>query len=147
MKFNENKFEQMAHGTLKGVSIDSYKNSSGEEIEIKETAKDLDIMATNELRFKEHIGKITTTSKVTMRMLLRTFSTREKESMIRMFNSYIKSKWEYCCTVWSPVEQRKINQIENIQRLFTKIIEGMENPNYHQRLKELKMYSMERMEI
>ena len=30
---------QLAHGTLKGVSIDPYKNSSGEEIEIKETAK------------------------------------------------------------------------------------------------------------
>ena len=59
MKFNEFFFEQMAHGTLKGVSIDPYKNSSGEEIEIKETAKDLGIMATNDLKFREHIGKIT----------------------------------------------------------------------------------------
>ena len=65
-------------------------------------------MATNDLKFREHIGKITTSSKVTMGMLLRTFSTREKEPMIRMFNPYIKSKLEYCCTVWSPVDQKEI---------------------------------------
>jgi len=45
MKFNENKFEQMAHGLVNEVTIDPYKNSNGEEIEIKETAKDLGVMA------------------------------------------------------------------------------------------------------
>ena len=35
MKFNKNKFEQMAHGPLDKVTIDTYKTSSGEIIEIK----------------------------------------------------------------------------------------------------------------
>ena len=43
-----------------------------------------------------------------------------------------------------PFRKKGINDIENIQRTFTKKIEGMEELNYHQRLKELKMYSMER---
>merc|ERR1712090_112475 len=120
MKFNENKFEQMAHGLVNEVTIDPYKNSNGEEIEIKETAKDLGVMASNDLMFKEHIGRITTSNKVIMGMLLRTFSTREREPMIRIFNSYIKSKLEYCNIVWSPSEQKGINYIENIQRTFTK---------------------------
>merc|ERR1712030_51100 len=102
MKFNENKFEQMSHGPLKGVTTDQYKNSNGEEIEINRTAKDLGVMATNDLKFKKHIGRITTSSKVTMGMLLRTFSTREREPMLKMFNSYIKNKLEYCSTSWSP---------------------------------------------
>ena len=46
----------MSHGSLNRVTIDPYKNSNGEEIEIKETAKDLGIMATNDLKFSEHIG-------------------------------------------------------------------------------------------
>merc|ERR1712074_293087 len=90
------------------------------------------------------IGRITTSSKVIMGMVLRTFSTREREPMIMMFNSYVKSKLEYCNIVWSPSEQKGINDIENIQRTFTKKIEGMEELDYHQRLKELKIYSMER---
>merc|ERR1712105_498554 len=53
MKFNENKFEQMSHGSLNGVTIDPYKNSNGADIEIRETTKDLGIMATNDLKFSE----------------------------------------------------------------------------------------------
>merc|ERR1712074_422716 len=120
MKFNENKFEQMSHGPLKGVTTDPYKNSNGEEIEIKKTAKDLGAMATTDLKFKEHIGKITTTSKVTMGMLLRTFSTREREPMLKMFNSYIKNIMEYCSTVWSPVIQNEISEREHSENIHQK---------------------------
>ena len=71
-----------------------------------------------------------------MVMLLRTFSTRDKEPMIKTFNTYIKSKLEYCCIVWSPVEQEFINEMEDIQNIFTKKIDGMEGLNYHERLKK-----------
>ena len=138
----------MAHGPLKGVTIEPYKTSSGEDIEIKETVKDLGVLATNDLMFKEHIGKITTECRVIMADLMRTFSIREREPMIKLFNSYIKSKLEYCCVIWSPSAwdrgQDRINMIEKIQQTFTKKIEGLENLDYHQRLKECGLYSMER---
>ena len=61
-----------------------------------------------------------------------------------MFNTYIKSKLEYCCIVWSPVQQTYINELEKIQKTFTSKINGMEGLDYHERLKELDMYSLER---
>ena len=124
MKFNEKKFEQMAHGPLKGVTIEPYKTSSGEDIEIKETVKDLGVLATNDLMFKEHIGKITTECRVIMADLMRTFSIREREPMIKLFNLCIKGKLEYCCVIWSPSaddqNQNGMNMIEKIQQAFTK---------------------------
>ena len=77
-------------------------------------------------------------------MLLRTFSTRDKEPMLRMFNTYIKSKLEYCYIVWSPVRQEWIYELEKIQKNFTSRINGMEDLDYHERLRKLKMYSLER---
>ena len=79
-----------------------------------------------------------------MGMILRTFSTRDKKPMIKVFNTYIKSKLEYCCIVWSPVQQSYINELEKIQKTFTSKINGMEELDYHERLKELDMYSLER---
>merc|ERR1711874_590760 len=70
IKFNENKFEQVMHGTLKEVKVDPYKTSTGKEIQIKDTVKDLGILATNELKFKEHIEKVKTLCKITMGSLL-----------------------------------------------------------------------------
>ena len=103
MKFNEGKFEQMAHGHVNNITLEPYKTPCGDEIQIKDTAKDLGVLATNDLNFREHINNITSSSRIIMGMLLRTFSTRDKEPMIKMFNAYIKSKLEYCCIVWSPV--------------------------------------------
>ena len=90
----------MAHGEVKGTSIEHSKTPTGEEIQIKETVRDLGIQAKNYLKFKEHMEKVIIQSKVTIGSLLSTFSTREKEPMIKMFNSYIRSKMEYCSIVW-----------------------------------------------
>ena len=144
MKFNDKKFEQMTHGTLDNIEIEPYKSPSGEDIQIKNTARDLGVLANNDLMFKEHINKIVTSSRIAMGMILRTFSTRDKKPMIKMFNTYIKSKLEYCCIVWSPVQQSYINELEKIQKTFTSKINGMEELDYHERLKELDMYSLER---
>ena len=51
---------------------------------------------------------------------------------------------EYCCVVWAPAQQNLINELENIQRTFTSKINGMEGLDYHERLKKLNMYSLER---
>ena len=69
MKCNDKKFEQMAHGEVKGTSIKSYNTPTGEEIQIKETVRDLGIQTTNDLKIKEHImEKVITQSKVTHKM-------------------------------------------------------------------------------
>ena len=47
----------MAPGLLKEVKIEPYKTPSGDDIKIKETVKDSGALATNNLMFREHIGK------------------------------------------------------------------------------------------
>ena len=109
---------------MEEVSVEPYKTPSREDIEIKKTVKDLDVLTTNDLMFKEHICKVTTDCRIIMADLMRTFSIREREPMIKLFNSYIKSKLENCCVIWSPSaadqNQNGINMIEKIQQAFTK---------------------------
>ena len=144
MKFNEGKFEQMSHGENKNIKIEPYKTQSGNEIKIGETVKDLGITVNSNLLFREHIDNIVTSSKIMSGILLRTFSTRQEAPMMRMFNSYIKSKLEYCSIVWSPWHQNEINKLERIQKNFTSKIHGLDQLDYHERLKKLKLYSLER---
>ena len=144
MQFNENKFEQMTHGEILGVNVESYKTPSKNFIEPSTKVKDLGVVCSDDLLFIEHIESIITSAKTMQGMLLRTFETREKEAMMTMYNTYIRSKLEYCCLIWSPSIQEYINRLERVQKNFTSRISGMEHLNYHQRLKELKLYSLER---
>ena len=143
MEFNSKKFEQIIDGSTKDVSVEPYESSSKDPITIKNTVKDLGVFSTNDLLFEEHMKKIINSSKVVMGMLLRTFSTREKEPMMRMFDTYIKSKMEYCCIVWSPVRRKWIYELEKIQKSFTSKINGMEELDYHERLNKINLYSLE----
>ena len=144
MKFNESKFEQISHGEAKDIEIEPYKTQSEKDIKIGETVKDLGIITSSNLLFREHIDNIILSSKIMSGVLLRTFSTRQEEPMMRMFNSYIKSKLEYCSILWSPWQQNEINKLERVQKNFTNKIDGMEHLNYHARLKRLNLYSLER---
>ena len=69
---------------------------------------------------------------------------RQENAMRIMFNRYIRSKLDYCSTIWSPSGQAEIDQLERIQKHFTSKIEGTESLNYHERLDKMKLYSLER---
>ena len=66
--------------------------------------------------------------------------------MMNLYKSHMRSKAEYCCVVWSPSQKKDIRRLERKQKWFTKKI-GLKGKNYHQRLKCLNLYSMERREM
>ena len=61
-----------------------------------------------------------------------------------LFKALVLPVLEYCCQLWSPKKLNQIRQLESVQRHFTSKIEGTSGMNYSERLKYLKMYSLER---
>ena len=102
MLFNEKKFEQLTYGETKNIEVENYKNPSNQNIKRGNIVKDLGVIASSSMSFKEHIKSVILSCTVVSGMLLRTFHTREPEVMLRLFQTYIRSKMEYCCYVWSP---------------------------------------------
>jgi len=144
MEFNEKKFEKISHGHTEDVLDGVYTTKSGEEIHENRTVKDLGVLTSKDVSFAEHIDDLVLTSKIKAGILLRNFETREAGPMVEMFNSYIRSKLDYCSLVWSPHKREEIDKIEGIQRNFTSKIKGLEHMDYHERLKKLGLYSLER---
>lgn len=77
-------------------------------------------------------------------MLLRTFNTRDPGPMMILWKSIILSRLDYCSQLWSPSNVNEIQKIESLQRTFTTYIINMNNLDYWQRIKSLKLYSIER---
>lgn len=72
------------------------------------------------------------------------FFTRDKFTMITLFNSLVRSKLEFCCEIWSPSCIKDIASIEQVQRSFTFRISKMGDFNYWERLKHLGIMSLQR---
>ena len=46
------------------IRVEAYKTPSGKEIEIKDKVKDLGVMTSADLRFREHINDVITSCKI-----------------------------------------------------------------------------------
>ena len=77
------------------------------------------MLSGRDILFSEHIDDLVLSSKIKADLLLRTFKTREAEPNLKMFNSFICSKLEYCSIIWNPDKKEEIYKMERIQRNFT----------------------------
>ena len=61
-----------------------------------------------------------------------------------LYKSLVRPLLEYCCPLWNPSKLSDIQSLESIQRNFTSKISGLQNLSYWDRLKQLKLMSLQR---
>ena len=76
--------------------------------------------------------------------VLRTFRSRDIVTMKTLYKSLILSKLDYCSPLINIESCSLLYKYEQIQRSFTRKIEGMSALSYWERLKVLKLYSLQR---
>ena len=101
--------------------------------------KDLGILISHNLNWNEHIDFIASKSHRMLNFLYRTCKeisdTQVKKTL---YLSWVRSRLEYACQVWSPYTNRNIRALEQVQRKATRFIVGKEL-SYNERLKKLEL--------
>ncbi|XP_076038159.1 uncharacterized protein LOC143023512 [Oratosquilla oratoria] len=145
MEFILSKFELVSYRHPKSSHlINNYKTPDGETIKQQNSVRDLGIIITDDATFTQDIVSSTGEARKQMGWILRTFKTRNPETMLTLYKSLIIPLIEYCCPLWCPTNIGQIRTIEAVQRTFTSRIDGLENTNYWERLRQLNLYSLER---
>ena len=142
-EFNEKKFESVRFTAL-ASGLNSYLNPHAIPIKNNTIVKDLGVFFSNDCKFDFHISTIVTKANKLCGWTLRTFDARDRLTMVTLLKSLILPTIEYCSPLWSPTDQNNIQKLERTQRAFTKKIAGLEELSYEDRLKSLKIYSLER---
>ena len=145
MNFNELKFQAIRYGqNSEMINSFRYKTPTGQYIPDEKNVKDLGIIMSQNLTFKEHIETIETKCRSLSAWILRTFATRDREPMMKLFNSLILPRIDYCSQLWAPHYNKDWTVLEAIQRRFTHQISELKQYNYWERLRHLRQYSIER---
>ena len=121
-----------------------YDTPCGETIESTDVVRDLGVYLSTDCSFSTHINITVCDAQRIASWILGTFRDRSSLTMTTLFKSLVRSKLEYCCPVWDPSKIRDIQALENVQRLFTRRIDGCKNMDYWKRLKQLKLLSLQR---
>ena len=111
-----------------------------------ESEKDLGVLFTNNLNWNDHIMKSVQSANSTIAWINRTVICRSAEIMLKMYKSLVRPQLEYCVQLWSPLPSHGnwglILALENVQRSFTRMIDGIGTMTYENRLKHLGLTTL-----
>ena len=143
--FNQKKFEAVRRGTDDALKLTtSYTAPDGTIITEKEHLRDLGVTMSAECSFKQHIESMCQSAKNMCSWILRTFQSRTPELMLTLWKSMVLPILDYCSQLWSPSKVGEIQQIEEIQKNFTRKIKSNCRDDYWNRLKTYHLYSLQR---
>ena len=136
MEFNREKCHVLTLGKFEDTKYTHRYELGGEEIEHVFTEKDLGITIDSELKYDEHISNKIKIANGIVGLMRRSFSYLDPESFKKLFCAFVRPHLEYAQSVWAPHLQKHINAIENVQIRATKLVDGLKNLNYEERLKK-----------
>jgi len=76
-------------------------------------------------------------------ILRRTFKTRSKPVLLKMYKSVVRPHLKYCSSVWSPHYKKDKELLEKIQHRFTRLFKELRQLTYAERLDVLGLWSLE----
>ena len=94
---------------------------------------DLGVCFDEKLSFKEHAKIIK--AYMMLGLTKRSFKYITIPTFIQLYISMVRSHLDYCSSVWAPYRKGDIEALEKVQKRATKILPGLKNLPYSEKLK------------
>ncbi len=93
----------------------------------------------DKLDFDKHISEKIKKASSMLALLRRTFQFMDKETFPQLYMALVREHLETQSSVWCPHKKKYIDSLEKVQRRSTRMLPGMAEKYYEERLKILKI--------
>ena len=100
-------------------------------------------MVDDKVAFDKHMQQQVNKANSIMGLIRRTYTFLDETSFRYLFQALVRPHLEYAEAVWSPFTKKDIDTIEKVQKRATKLIPSLKNMDYPNRLKKLKMPTLQ----
>ena len=131
MRIGKSKTPEKTYTLHEDTSLPPLKKSTKE--------KDIGVIIDSSLSFEHHMTEKINTANRNMGLIRRTFSDLSKTTFLILYKGLVRPHLEYGNQCWAPYLKKHITQIENVQRRATKLIPGLRDMSYEDRLRVLSL--------
>ena len=137
--YNTKKCHVLTIGKIENIKHTHNYELFGNQLEHVFEEVDLGVTIDYELRFEEHISKKVSKANAISGLIRRSFAYLDCDLFNRLYKTFVRPHLEYAQAVWSPVSQKLIDMLENVQIRATKMVDGLSNLVYEDRLRRLDL--------
>ena len=123
--------------------LDFVYTIGGVNLQLVEHARLLGIILSQNMSVTNQCDNVASQGLKRVFLLLNSFCSSNTSTMISLYKTYVRPILEYCTPAWSPYLLQDIDQLESVQRFFTRSLPGIAQLPYHMRLTTLGLQSLE----
>ena len=144
LRFNPSKCKVL-HIDKNSNPMNIYK-IDGVNLTAVETECDLGLHTNSQFDWTDNIKEAISKANRMTAWVVRNVIDRSRDLMLLIYKALIRPHLEYCVQIWSPIAHRdnwaNILELENIQRKYTRLIEGIGTLSYGERLEKLNLTTL-----
>ena len=115
----------------------------GSQLEVVQTAKDLGVVITNDLKWSDHISAVVAMANRMLGFIKRICTGDLNKDALRLLCvSLVRSNLGYASQLWAPQSPNLMIEVENIQKRATRFICKNSELSYKERLLKLNLLPM-----
>ena len=144
LKFNETKCK-ILHLGENNPQRPYFIGPEEARVELEKTVleKDLGVHIDPSLSFDNHIERIIKKASSKSAQLFENFTYRSKKVLVPLFKTLVRPVLEYVNNAWNSSQRHNIDDIEAVQRRFSKKILEVKKLPYEERLSKINLPSLE----